>query len=284
MINVERVELLRGPQGTLYGGNAQAGVINIITRSPKAGPWLNLSGNYSKLKQGGSFSGSIPLIEDLLYGSTSLRWVKEPGQIDALNHGGKNIDSSKTWLGKGQLTFAPEDSPFSAEFSFAHEEIYLTDEQFRQKKYDGPIPDLTRQVDSYALKAEYNFGSSTLTSVTSYQDRDIYRDFIGGKWKEKHHATTQELRLNSDFSNGVTSVLGGWFSDESNKHHTSSYPGYYGDAFNTIKGRSLALFGEVKLPVASQWDLTLGGRLSHEKSQIDYSGRAGMMAVEAFDN
>ncbi|MGV8004836.1 TonB-dependent receptor [Photorhabdus temperata subsp. temperata] len=290
LINVERVELLRGPQGTLYGGNAQAGVINIITRSPKEGPWLNLSANYSKLKQGGSFSGSIPLIEDLLYGSTSLRWVKEPGQIDAPNHGGKNIDSSKTWLGKGQLTFAPENSPFSAEFSFAHEdlnsheEIYLTDEQFRQKKYDGPIPDLTRQVDSYALRAEYDLGSSTLTSVTSYQDRDIYRDFIGGKWKEKHHATTQELRLNSDFSNGVTSVFGGGFSDESNKHHTSSYPGYYGDAFNTIKGRALALFGEVKLPVASQWDLTLGGRLSHEKSQIDYSGRAGMMAVEAFDN
>ncbi|PQQ39427.1 TonB-dependent receptor [Photorhabdus luminescens] len=290
LINVERVELLRGPQGTLYGGNAQAGVINIVTRSPQEGPWLNLSGNYSKLKQGGSFSGSIPLIEDLLYGSTSLRWVKEPGQIDAPNRGDKNIDSSKTWLGRGQLTFAPEDSSFSAELSFAHEdldsheELYLNDEQFRRKEYDGPIPDLTRRVNSYAFKAEYDFGDSVLTSVTSYQDRDIYRDFIGGKWKEKHHATTQELRLNSNFSNGITTVLGGWFSDEKNKHHTSGYPGYYGDAANTIKGKSLALFGEVKLPFASQWDLTLGGRLSHEKSQIDYAGRSGMAAIEAFDN
>ncbi|KAA1192175.1 TonB-dependent receptor [Photorhabdus heterorhabditis] len=290
LINVERVELLRGPQGTLYGGNAQAGVINIITRSPKEGPWLNLSGNYSKLKQGGSFSGSMPLIEDVLYGSASLRWVKEPGQIDIPSRGDKNIDSSKTWLGKGQLTFAPEDSPFSAELSFAHEdldsheELYLTDEQFRQKKYEGSIPELTRRVNSYAFKVEYDFGNSVLTSVTSYQDRDIFRDFIGGKWKEKHHATTQELRLNSNYSNGISSVLGGWFSDESNKHHTSAYPGYYGAAFNTIKAESLALFGEVKLPIAAQWDLTLGGRLSHEKSQIDYAGRSGKMAVEAFDN
>ncbi|WP_051690983.1 TonB-dependent receptor [Photorhabdus australis] len=284
LINVERVELLRGPQGTLYGGNAQAGVINIITRSPKEGPWLNLSGNYSKLKQGGSFSGSIPLIEDVLYGSTSLRWINESGQIDMPDRGDKNIDSSKTWLGKGQLTFAPEDSPFSAELSFAHEdldsheELYLTDEQFRQKTYKGSIPDLTRKVNSYTLKAEYDFGNSTLTSVTSYQDRDIFRDFIGGKWKEKHHATTQELRLNSSYSNGISSILGGWFSDENNKHHTS-----YNNANNKIKGKSLALFGEVKLPIAAQWDLTLGGRLSHEKSQIDYSG-SDIMKIDAFDN
>ncbi|MBD1227465.1 TonB-dependent receptor [Xenorhabdus griffiniae] len=290
LINVERVELLRGPQGTLYGGNAQAGVINIITRSPKEGPWLNLSGHYSKLKQGGSFSGSIPLIEDMLYGSMSLRWVKEPGQIDAPNRGDKNIDSSKTWLGKGKLTFAPEESPFSAELSFAHEdlnsheELYLTDEQFRRKEYDGLIPDVTRRVNSYALKAEYDFGNNVLTSITAYQDRDISRDFIGGKWKEKHHATTQELRLNSNYSNGITSVLGGWFSDETSRHHTGAYMNYYSAALNTIKTKSLALFGEVKLPIASQWDLTLGGRLSHEKSQIAYAGRSGMMAVDAFDN
>ncbi|MDX7991886.1 TonB-dependent receptor [Xenorhabdus littoralis] len=290
LINVERVELLRGPQGTLYGGNAQAGVINIITRSPKEGPWLNLSGNYSKLKQGSSFSGSIPLVEDLLYGSASLRWVKESGQIDVPDRGDKNIDSSKTWLGKGQLTFAPEGSPFSAELSFAHEdlnsheELYLTDEQFRRKEYDGSTPDLTRRVNSYAFKADYDFGSNVLTSVTAYQDRDISRQFVGGKWKELHHATTQELRLNSSHSNGVTSILGGWFSDENSKHHVGGYPGYYGNAFNTIKIKSLALFGEVKLPIATQWDLTLGGRLSHEKSQIDYAGRSGMMAISAFDN
>ncbi|PHM52003.1 TonB-dependent receptor [Xenorhabdus hominickii] len=290
LINVERVELLRGPQGTLYGGNAQAGVINIVTRSPKEGPWLNLSGNYSRLKQGGSFSGSTPLIEGVLYGSTSLRWVKEPGQIDAPNRGDKNIDSSKTWLGKGQLTFAPDDSPFSAELSFAHEdlnsheELYLTDEQFRRKKFDGATPDLKRRVNSYALKAEYDFGDNALTSVTSYQDRDIFRNFVGGKWKEKHDATTQELRLNSNYSNGITSILGGWFSDENSKHLVGAYPGYYSDSLNTIKTKSLALFGEVKLPVASQWDLTLGGRLSHEKSQIAYTGRSGTMAVDAFNN
>ncbi|MCC8378280.1 TonB-dependent receptor [Xenorhabdus sp. PB30.3] len=288
LINVERVELLRGPQGSLYGGNAQAGIINIITRSPKEGPWLNLSGNYSRLKQGSSFSGSTSLIEDILYGSTSLRWVKEPGQINATNY--KNIDSSTIWLGKGQLTYAPDGSPFSAEFSFAHEalhsheELYLSNEQFRRKEYNGPIPDLKRQVNSYALKAEYDFGNNTLTSITSYQDRDISRNFIGGKWKEKHHATTQELRLNSNYTNGITSVLGGWLSDENNKHLVGAYPSYYSNSLNTINTKSLALFGEAKLPFATQWDLTLGGRLSHEKSQIDYAGRSGMMKIDAFSN
>ncbi len=290
LINVERVELLRGPQGTLYGGNAQAGIINILTRSPKEGPWLNLAGNYAKLKQGGSFSGSTPLIDGVLYGSTSLRWVKEPGQIDAPSRDAKNIDASKTWLGKGQLTFAPDDSPFSAELSFAHEdlnsheELYLTDEQFRRKETDAPTPVLKRRVNSYALKAEYDVGDNSVTSVTAYQDRAIFRDFIGGRWKEKHHATTQELRLNSDYANGITSVIGGWFSDENNKHQVGAYPHYYSDSLNTIKTKSLALFGEVKLPVASQWDLTLGGRLSRDKSQIAYAGRSGLMAIDAFDN
>lgn len=290
LINVERVEFLRGPQGTLYGGNAQAGVINVITRDPQNSPTMYLAGDYATLKRDITASGTVPLIEDKLYATLSGRWMNEPGQIDNPLTGKKNLDSSDTWTGRAKVAYQPIDSPLSADFSFSHEnlrsheEVYLTDQQLKQKKYDGETPLLKREVNSYTFKAAYDFDGTTLTSVTSYQDRDVHRKYVGGQWQEKREGVNQELRLNTEYKNGASSLFGTYFAHDKAHHNSDAYPGYYGAAENKITQTSYALFGEGKLPILKDVDLTIGSRLSYENSEIDYSGRTGYAAIDAFDN
>ena len=71
--DIERLEVLRGPQGTLYGRNTIAGAVKIVTRTPGDDRWLNASvgiGNYETSKFAGSVGG--PIEEGALAGSISM--------------------------------------------------------------------------------------------------------------------------------------------------------------------------------------------------------------------
>lgn len=94
-LNLDRIEVLRGPQGTLYGRNSAGGAVNIITREPSDILKASIAaeyGSYNKRKIAGTLSG--PLLEDSLLGSISLlkkvsdgfvRNVNSPGSPSRLN-------------------------------------------------------------------------------------------------------------------------------------------------------------------------------------------------------
>jgi len=98
-LDVSRVEVLRGPQGTLYGRNAVGGTINVISRAPTdefAAKVQTTLGNFSLLQTQGYVSG--PLVQGLLDASLSVNYIThspwednlvagQPGLVDA-NHGG----------------------------------------------------------------------------------------------------------------------------------------------------------------------------------------------------
>lgn len=66
------------------------------------------------------------------------------------------------------------------------------------------IPQLKRIVNSYALQMGYDLGETQLTSVTAYQNRNIYRQFIGGTWQEDQNTLSQELRANTQVSDALS--------------------------------------------------------------------------------
>ena len=103
-LNVERVEVLRGPQGTLYGRNSVGGTINIVTRQPTNALETSVrltAGNYDTLRAEGAVSG--PLVKDKVMGTVAFLRSGRDGFVKDLDHPDHRLGSEDTWAGRGQL-------------------------------------------------------------------------------------------------------------------------------------------------------------------------------------
>ena len=106
--NLQRVEVLRGPQSTLFGKNASAGVISIITRKPQfeQGAAIEASyGNFNAMRLKGDITG--PISETLAY-SASAYYNKRDGYTDDLATG-SDVNQRDRYGLRGQLLFTPSD-------------------------------------------------------------------------------------------------------------------------------------------------------------------------------
>ncbi|HEX5776611.1 MAG TPA: TonB-dependent receptor plug domain-containing protein, partial [Caulobacteraceae bacterium] len=107
--DLQRVEVLRGPQGTLYGRNATAGVVNIISQKPKFVAEAKASADI------GNFSSSrieamvnIPIVEDMVALRVAGAWTKRDGY--ATNElSGAPIDGRDLWSTRVSLRISPND-------------------------------------------------------------------------------------------------------------------------------------------------------------------------------
>jgi len=96
LLDIERVEVLRGPQSTLYGRNAEAGVISIHTRQPGNEPRTAVSTEIaSRSGQGLRFSMSRPLVQDTLFASVAGEWKRQNGFITNLSTGQREDDRER---------------------------------------------------------------------------------------------------------------------------------------------------------------------------------------------
>lgn len=110
LVNVDRLEILRGPQGTLYGRNATGGAINVISRSP--GNEIEMFGdirygNYNAKRIRAGVLG--PLVENKLYGGLSVSWSDRDGYAKNL-FDGKDYNAEETLNFQGELRFTPTDN------------------------------------------------------------------------------------------------------------------------------------------------------------------------------
>jgi iron complex outermembrane receptor protein len=106
---VERIEVLRGPQGTLFGRNASAGLINIITAKPSfelGGNAEATYGNYDYYRLAGGVTG--PLIADKLAARIDGVYVKRDGFLNDITTNEK-INNRNRYFVRGQLLFTPTD-------------------------------------------------------------------------------------------------------------------------------------------------------------------------------
>ncbi len=108
--DLQRVEVLRGPQGTLYGRNATAGVVNVISAKPKFTYEAKVAGdaaNYNSTRLEGMVN--IPLVEDKAALRLAGAWTKRDGYVTN-EFNGNPIDGRDLWSTRASLRFAPTDT------------------------------------------------------------------------------------------------------------------------------------------------------------------------------
>jgi iron complex outermembrane receptor protein len=110
--SLERIEVLRGPQGTLFGRNASAGLINIVTAQPShsSGGYAEASvGNYAYRRLAAGLTGPL---SEVFSARIDGVYVKRRGFIEEVVSG-RHINNRDRWLARGKLRFEP-DATFSA--------------------------------------------------------------------------------------------------------------------------------------------------------------------------
>jgi iron complex outermembrane recepter protein len=108
---LERIEVLRGPQGTLFGRNASAGLLNVVTKKPsfEFGGYASATyGNYDYLRVEGGVTG--PIAGDKVAAKLEGVYMKRDGYIKQVTVGQPDVNDRDRWLLRGQVYFEPSDN------------------------------------------------------------------------------------------------------------------------------------------------------------------------------
>jgi iron complex outermembrane recepter protein len=198
LFDLERVEVLRGPQGTLFGAGAMGGAVRFIIRKPDLNEYSGsvrteagfTEGGDPTYEVGGAFGG--PIVEEKLGLRVSGYYRKEGGYIDRVpfyaNRGTaeENSNSRDVSVANASLRFAPTESLTITPAVFYQKVNRDDTEQFwtwTQQSARAPLPDFTNAegVASFgedqtvlpSLNVEFDAGPLTLISNTSYMDREV---------------------------------------------------------------------------------------------------------------
>jgi iron complex outermembrane receptor protein len=192
-IDIERIEILRGPQGTLFGQNSTGGAINVISAKPNFDEFagkadLSLGTDNLRKVRG---TVNVPISDDLAM-RTSFSRVKQDGYTQNVYNGPNALNPSETFVGKDMDNIdnlsIRTDWLWKASDTLSLRFLaqYFTGESNGAgiKGIDDPTPgarNLSQDTDSsyeldsqvYGLIAEWDAGFAVIKSLTSYQKDDI---------------------------------------------------------------------------------------------------------------
>ena len=309
LVDIDRIEILRGPQGTLYGRGAVGGAINIVTKKPTdelEGRFRLTYAEGNALFVGGTGSGPM---SDTARFRLSVSHRTEDGLIDNVGAGTEADFFDETSI-QGRLEFQPSDA-LTLEIRGRYLEgeaggIYLVPVTTAQID-DFSIPvsanlngEDERDTWTFSVKADYVFDNRLrLTSITGLHNTESFwfgdGDFSTAQtfaqdWTIDVYSYNQELRITSDDA-GPTRWIGGLFFQEREDTEFTNFGtegpdrtigfAFPGGAREIRDRRSWAVFGQVDHDFNDRFTLSAGLRFDEEDNRT-YFGQLGIRPEDSF--
>lgn len=303
LLGVEQVELLKGPQGTLYGKSAQGGVLNVVTHKPDNTPrFIARSGFSSRDGYQLQAEAAGPMVRDLLYGSVSLFANDVNGDLSSDVIGSDHLGGVRSRAGNAKLRLAPTGSPWELGLSAGRDcatgdqEAYtLFDDYKSRQAYVLPnLPEAYRDfyqkrcANSFSAYGQYDFDIWRLSAVLGSQRLDLTRhwplDAYFPQFQENWKQNTQEIRLSTRSDENGTGSTRAWDAvfglyrqdvDLSRGYQFDMVlPGFFRvmDSSSSNNSEALAAYGDVTWHLTPKFDLTTGLRFTRDKASTNFQG------------
>lgn len=309
--DIERVEVLRGPQGALFGKNTAAGAISIVSAAPTNEFSAALTGSYDFEYEGFEFAGHVSgPITDTLSVRLAGRLVDNNGYIENLASGRRNPQTQAQLL---RFTALWEPSPnfdFTVRAEYGNQEVEggVTVSDFvdrrpnlRQQRFieTADLGQEGTETESLMISGTANvqLGDFTLTSITGYSwfDSNIVNGFdqsvpTGGNvpnnvynsFPENFDQFSQEIRLLSPTGGTLEYIVGAYY--DTSDYHLDQFGGFnlnnaalnYFGLLNTIfdqETESYSIFGQATLNVSDSLRFIGSLRYTHTSKDATFDGQ-----------
>lgn len=292
LVDIERAEVLRGPQGTLYGRNTNGGAIRIVTKRPELEPEHRVKvtlGNYDLREVSASVSGGLT---DRLAGKISLLHQTRDGFIKDTDTGDHYGDTDKfagrvalrymgdNWDVQWSADFLNDDSdpgyPVKAAPFDDDGKLFTTNQSqwplaFPAGRGDVPLSEYFNELNSYGTNLHVEgmvADDIQLTSITSYRvmENELLSNMAGPYYQDvEQDQFSQEVRL-AGGSDSLEWVSGVFFYHENPRQLTEYVMGW---ADLDLTTNSAAVFGQLTYDVTPDFRLTAGLRYTWEEKKLN---------------
>lgn len=305
--NVDRIEVLRGPQGTLLGRNATGGAINIITERPQPGFGGHVIlgyGSYNERKATGYVTGG----NERIAASLSVDYLEDDGYVyDVVNDRDfAKIDSTSI---RGQVEINPDDAT-TITLTASHYDRYddtslanfalngntigvrgvanpmIETGGYRSSQTPGLIARLTTEQTAYSATVVRRFDSFDLTSISGYTDNAL--DYLADadmapaatirlEVQQYDRSFTQELFASSTRDSPFQWTVGLFYFDNEAGQEPRNLNG--GLIFTDTKATAWAAYAQGSYDITDRLTFTAGGRYNSDDKNAQARNGTGTQVL-----
>jgi iron complex outermembrane receptor protein len=305
LVDVSRVEVLRGPQGTLFGNNTLGGAINVVTRQPGNDLEIRADGALARPDDYASISGSVSgaIVQDVLQVRVGAAYHHHDGfQKNLLAGGNSNPLTQKSV--NGTVRFIPAEwATFTLNGNYDRvrggNTPYVGATGPRDYTLDNSSNQLSLATITYkgvSLKGEFDADAlnTKITAIAAYNRRNQRAagdgdfgpvDFLRSTGRSRLTTKTGELRFDTQFSDSISTLIGLFASRSTTAtfNTTTIVPlGVTVPAISDSRDERQAIFGTVFVKLSPTVDLAVGGRYDHQKLDVSSATTAPTYKANEF--